>query len=282
MEFAVAFAEIRHLGAGAAIGKKPEKVMAQRRLRCYSRFEVVVQHTCQQVFEPGVVEVAVAPLSDIEFPRVGHDLGELAAERNGVTHPVHAPLLVPLLGEVPVSVLGFLYHPRRRHAQHLHVPAHLVLLVSPAEQRHPRVHLHQHAAEAPHVDGERVLDAEQHFRGTVEAALDVREALFVGKARAAEVDDFDLAAVFHQHQHVFGFEVAVDDVPVPQERQSLQDLLAELAHQIQRDAFVRGVDEQLVQVAVQQLEHYALVLLVLEVAFHAHDFGRVFPFHRVH
>lgn len=56
----------------------------------------------------------------------------------------------------------------RRHAQHLHNLIHLIDLVRPGEQRLTRVHLHENAAERPHVDGQVVRDAQQHLRRAVE------------------------------------------------------------------------------------------------------------------
>ena len=46
-------------------------------------------------------------------------------------------------------------------------------LIGSAEERLARVHLHQDAAEGPHVDGQVVRHAQQHLRRAVEATLDV-------------------------------------------------------------------------------------------------------------
>ena len=59
-------------------------------------------------------------------------------------------------------------------------------LVLAAEQRLSCVHLDQDAAEAPHVNGQVVGDAEQHLRGAVEAALDVVEHLGRGRGGRGE------------------------------------------------------------------------------------------------
>ena len=46
-------------------------------------------------------------------------------------------------------------------------------LIGATEERFPSMHLHQDAAQGPHVDGQVVGHPKQHLRGTVEPALDV-------------------------------------------------------------------------------------------------------------
>ena len=73
---------------------------------------------------------------------------------------------------------------RRRHAQQLDDTGQLVRLVLARQQRETGDQLHQDAAEAPHVDRHAVLSAEDHLRGAIKAALNVRvDALVLVAAR---------------------------------------------------------------------------------------------------
>lgn len=67
----------------------------------------------------------------------------------------------------------------RWHAEHLDYSAQLILLVSTGEQRLTGVHLDQNTAQTPHVDGQIVRYAKQHFRRPIEATLDVFEELLL-------------------------------------------------------------------------------------------------------
>lgn len=124
--------------------------------------------------------------------------------------------------------------------------AHLIDLIDAAEEWLARVHLGQHAAQAPHVDRHRVRQAQHHLLvpenqsrqrsisrqewrkgpvgsqgrlgespylwGAVEAALDVRVHALVGAARGAEVDHLDARALGVPQQDVLRLEVTVDDI----------------------------------------------------------------------
>jgi len=81
-------------------------------------------------------------------------------------------------------------------------------------------------------------------------------------------------------QDVLGLEVAVDDGDVAQgeEAECLEDLLAKLADQVERDALEARVPQQVVQVVREHLKHQALVPSEEEVLVQPHDAGRV---HRV-
>lgn len=51
-----------------------------------------------------------------------------------------------------------------RHPQHLNDLIHLIDLIRPGEERLAGVHFNEDAAERPHVDGQVVGNAQQHFR----------------------------------------------------------------------------------------------------------------------
>ena len=76
----------------------------------------------------------------------------------------------------------------RRHAPELHDAGQLVALVLARQQGKARHQLGQDAAQAPHVDGHAVARAQDHFRRTVEARLDVRVHPLRLVAAGPEVD----------------------------------------------------------------------------------------------
>ena len=122
-------------------------------------------------------------------------------------------------------------HLRRRHAEQVHDAAHLVRLVGAAEERLPRVHLHEDAAEGPYVDLRGVPESQEYLRGAVEPGLDVLVHALRGVAAGAEVDDLDRGALRVAEQDVLRLEVAVDHVHVAaaEEGEGPQQLPRELA-----------------------------------------------------
>lgn len=113
----------------------------------------------------------------------------------------------------------------RWHAQNLDNLIHLIDLVGAREERLAGVHLHENAAQRPHVDGQVVGDSKQHLRRAVEARLNVLVYLRRGGAvislckkqnevrtyplakltRTAEVDDFDCRSFGIAEKNIFGF-----------------------------------------------------------------------------
>ena len=74
-------------------------------------------------------------------------------------------------------------------------------------------------------------------------------------------------------QNVLGLEIAMYDAHVAQreEAERLEDLLATLANQVERNALERRVPQQVVQVVREHLEDQALVAAEHEVLLEAYD-----------
>ncbi|EKU23075.1 dual-specificity tyrosine- -phosphorylation regulated kinase 1b, partial [Nannochloropsis gaditana CCMP526] len=163
-------------------------------------------------------------------------------------------------------------HGKGGKAEHLHQATHLIVLVRPAEERLPRVHFHQDAAQRPHVDSHRVREAEHDLGRAVEAGLYVGIHALVAAAGGAKVDQLDPTPLGVAQQNVLGFEVAVDDVHVwaGQEVQGLEDLLGELPEERERDPGELGVLEEVVEIVGEHLEDQDLVVPVDEVLLQAH------------
>lgn len=109
-------------------------------------------------------------------------------------------------------------------------PTHLTPPPRTWEQRQPQEKLGRDAAKAPHVDGRRVAEPQQHLGAAVEAALDVAVRGARLKAGRAKVDELQLpqaaaAGAWRREQDVFGLEVAVDDRGLAQHDERVQDLV---------------------------------------------------------
>ena len=87
-----------------------------------------------------------------------------------------------------------------------------------------------------------------------------------GGTGGTKVDEFDAGRVDVEEKDVFGFEVGVDDVDGGrlEEGEGAQDLRAKLPDEIEGQACEVCPLQQIVQVAVQLLKHYAQVSLVHE------------------
>lgn len=71
-----------------------------------------------------------------------------------------------------------------------HTPSSGAHLIGATEEGLSGVHLHQDAAQGPHVNGQVIGCAQEHLRRTVEAALDVLVDLGEGKGQQSEVPAF--------------------------------------------------------------------------------------------
>jgi hypothetical protein len=153
-----------------------------------------------------------------------------------------------------------------RQAEELAVLGHLLGLVVSVEDGSARVHFHEDAAEAPHVDRGVVAGAQNHLGRAVEAGLDVGVHLLVGEARGAKVDDLDARPLGVDHQDVFGLEVAVDHAAADagEVLERVQQLASKLADELEGDADEALVLEQFVEVHGEEVEDQTLVAVVHE------------------
>ena len=78
------------------------------------------------------------------------------------------------------------------------------------------MHFNHCTAEAPHVDGSCVSDAEHNLRCAVVTRLNVRVERFALATGAAEVDHLYRRTLWVTEQNVFRLEIAVDDAVVAQ------------------------------------------------------------------
>ena len=142
---------------------------------------IVLEHAHDDVLELGVVGGRVAGL--VLAPRLrsavlgAENVAQAACARHlvllALLDALDLPLAVGVLVEVALGLAALLEHVSGRHAEHLHDLVHLIELVVAVEQRLARVHLHENAAETPHVDGHVVREAEQHLRRPIEPTLNV-------------------------------------------------------------------------------------------------------------
>jgi len=91
----------------------------------------------------------------------------------------------------------------------------------------------------------------------------------VHEATGTEVDDFDFALGVGLNQNILGFQIAMDQVEVVDEVQSIQDLLRDLLKSrnieimfLLHFSIVLGI---LVQVVSQELRHDKEMLFVVEI-----------------
>ena len=92
-------------------------------------------------------------------------------------------------------------------------------------------------------------------------------------ARAAEVDDLDLAPAWVDKENVLGLEVAVDDGKLlgGKKLQGGAELVGEFAGEVERDALEIGVANEVVQIVRQQLKHQTQVTQLLWRVTRAHE-----------
>lgn len=112
----------------------------------------------------------------------------------------------------------------------------MLLLVLTREQRIADVELIKDAAEAPHVDGAVVGDAEHDLWRPIESGLDIGINFLIFKTTGAEIDDFDARLVDLPEENVLWLEVAVHDVVLAEEVKRYKDLNSEPLNQVQREA----------------------------------------------
>mmetsp|Transcript_29698 Transcript_29698/g.76867 ORF Transcript_29698/g.76867 Transcript_29698/m.76867 type:complete len:407 (+) Transcript_29698:332-1552(+) len=241
---------------------------------------IVLEHLHDEVLQLEVVGHRVARLTQPPPVRPARLDAEHVVERSRLAvawMSQHVRARLVALAEVLEALGARLDHPRRRRPQKLLDGRELISLVLSGKERLARVQLDEHAAEAPHVDGHVVAAAEQHLGRAVEARLDVRVHRLPVAAARAKVDQLDRRALRMSEQDVLRLEVAVDDRDVSQlqEAECLHDLLAELAHKVERDALEVRVPQQVVQVVRQHLKDEALVAAEQKVVEQAHDARRV-------
>jgi hypothetical protein len=82
-----------------------------------------------------------------------------------------------------------------RQAEDFHLIHQLLALVVSRKERMTRVQLGKNAAKAPHVDRSAILAAKNHFRRTIEAALDIGVDLLMVEAARAKVNNLDVVAI---------------------------------------------------------------------------------------
>eukprot|EP00640_Fibrocapsa_japonica_P003499 CAMPEP_0113940898 /NCGR_PEP_ID=MMETSP1339-20121228/6923_1 /TAXON_ID=94617 /ORGANISM="Fibrocapsa japonica" /LENGTH=307 /DNA_ID=CAMNT_0000944869 /DNA_START=300 /DNA_END=1224 /DNA_ORIENTATION=- /assembly_acc=CAM_ASM_000762 len=166
-------------------------------------------------------------------------------------------------GEVGLAVLVEVVavlaaRPRQRQGTRpaqLREQGHLLPLAVPAEEGVPRPHLGQQAAHAPHVDGHRVGQPQDHLRRAVEPALYVGLGLLSLEAGGPKVNEAHgrRALLVHQ-QDVLRLQVAVHDPLATQERQRLQHLASNRPDEGQVAPVLEVLLGPLVQVAPEQRE----------------------------
>ncbi len=136
----------------------------------------------------------------------------------------------------------------------------MVLFVLAREQRVPHIEFVKDTAEAPHVDGCVVGDAQHDFWGSVESGLNVGVDLFVLEAAAAEVDYLDARLVYFSQQDVFGLQVAVDDGVLAEVVEGNENLDGESLDEVEGETLEVVHLDELVQVDREHLERYHQVL----------------------
>ena len=252
----------------------PEEVVLQRVVRRYPRLGVVLQHPQDQVLEPQVVRHAVAGLAQPPPARPARlhaeDVVDLAGARAAVllllAHVEHVGTVGQLV-EVSLGLGRLVQHVLGREAEHLHDLVDLVHLVLAGEQRLPRVHLHEDAAEAPHVDGEVVRDPEEDLGAAVEPALNVLIDALAELARGTEVDNLDRTSLGVAEENILWLQITMDNFQLGrgEEEERSGDLLCKFSSEVERHAPEVGVAQQVVQVVGEELEHQTQVVAPHEV-----------------
>lgn len=97
--------------------------------------------------------------------------------------------------------------------------ADLFLLILSCKQWISEIKLCQQASKAPNINGKMIFCAEDYLRSTVKSRLDVQEIGLMNEHTCAEVDDLYAYFRVMLHQHVFGFEVTMNDAKLFEESQ---------------------------------------------------------------
>lgn len=155
-----------------------EEVVLQGIIRCDSVLGVKVQHSIDKIFEFKVVRDGVPRFT--ATPTAGsarlyaQDVMQLLGARTLILATVlvlsqHVAVRGGQLVEEFSRLVGLVEQVFRRHAQHFDNFVHLIHLVAATEQRLAGVHLHQNAAQGPHIDCQVVRYAQQDFGGPIES-----------------------------------------------------------------------------------------------------------------
>ena len=120
------------------------------------------------------------------------------------------------------------YHLWRRQPKETDDLEQLVVLARAREEGNSQQELRGNAAEGPHVDGRRRLEAEDDLGGAVVAGLDVRVGGIPLEARRAEIDEGEpLGAVLSAvgvRKDVLGLQIAVHNACAVEDYQGVEDL----------------------------------------------------------
>ena len=106
-------------------------------------------------------------------------------------------------GEEPRAPGGGHHEAGRRHSEHLDHQRHLVVLVVAWEEGVAHDELGEDASQAPHVDLDSVVTAEDDLRSAVKPALDIIMEFHLCVATGAKVDHLN------SEQNVLGFEITM-------------------------------------------------------------------------
>ena len=104
------------------------------------------------------------------------------------------------------------------------------------------------------------------------------------KASRAHIDHLHPRFVGLLQEDIFWLEVAVHDVVLAQEDQTVQDLDCDFVDEVQRHPLVAALSQHLVEVDVEELEYEAGVASEKESVFELDDVGlelRVAHYHRL-
>jgi hypothetical protein len=129
--------------------------------------------------------------------------------------------------------------------------------------------LSKDAAKTPDVDLVVVPASKDDLRSAVRPRLDIAAQMVMDKARAAEVNDLDLASGVRLDKNIFGLEIAMDEFEVMDEAERVEDLLRDFLEpwnvEVQLLFDLSVVLRILVQIVPEQLSNDEQVLFVVEV-----------------
>ena len=172
--------------------------MLERVVGSDPRLGVILQHPEDQILESEIVRHAVAGLAQAPAARAAR----LHAE-NVVNFPGAGAAIflffrdienIGTIGEFVKVFLGLgslVQDVFWRESEDFDYFVDLVHLILAGEERLPRVHLHEDAAQAPHIDGKVIRDPEQNFRAAIKSTLDILVDTLAQLARGTEVNNFD-------------------------------------------------------------------------------------------
>lgn len=129
--------------------------------------------------------------------------------------------------------------------------------------------LSQDASKTPNINLVIVAASKDYLRRSVGPGLHVAAKVVVNKARAAKVNDFNLASGVGLDKDIFRLKVTMDELQVVNEAKCVEDLLCDAlkAAYVEVDLLLdlSVVLRILIQVVPQQLSHNEEVLFVVEV-----------------